>query len=491
MMTIIREPIKKVGKDYIIYGMGNLFTKIAALLLIPIYTKYLSVSEVGVIAVIEMIEQLMLPFALAGLSNALWRFLGKQDKIHPSQVISSGFWGSTIIGILLFLVSIFFIPNIGRFLFLDPEEYWFLYPVLLNVLFITSIRYVMRVLQFQRRAFLFSLISVCQLAGILGLSIVLVSQYKWGLMGIIVAKSMVNGILFIPILLFMIIKYLSSFSYSIFKQMAKYGYPLLPMTLALAFLNFSDRYFLNLFVPQNEIGIYSIAYRIGMIIQMFLVLPLYMSFLPMVFKIGVDSKSNKEIISDMMFYYSALGCFLFLAVTLFSENLILLIATDVYKTGLKFIPIILLAYFINGFRQFFMAVPALKDKTSQLGMIALGVIGINIVSNWFFISTFGTIGAAISTILSFVLLTWAVYLLSQLEQKIHWKWSRILICCFFAGAIFLLAQMLKLNCELNVYLINIAGLVLFPIVLRIFKVIGPKELKGIKHLFTSIQKKQN
>ena len=121
-------------------------------------------------------------------------------------------------------------------------------------------------------------------------------------------------------------------------------------------------------------------------------------------------------------------------------------------------------------------------------MIALGVIGINIVSNWFFISTFGTIGAAISTILSFVLLTGAVYLLSQLEQKIHWKWSRILICCFFAGAIFLLAQMLKLNCELNVYLINIAGLVLFPIVLRIFKVIGPKELNGVKHLFTSIQK---
>jgi O-antigen/teichoic acid export membrane protein len=347
----------------------------------------------------------------------------------------------------------------------------------------------MRVLQFHRRAFLFSLISVCQLAGILGLSIVLVSQYKWGLMGIILAKSMVNGILFIPILLFMIIKYLSSFSSSIFKQMARYGYPLMPMTLALTFLNFSDRYFLNLFVPQNEIGIYSIAYRIGMIIQMFLVLPLYMSFLPMVFKIGVDSKSNKEIISDMMFYYSVLGCFLFLAVTLFSENLILLIATDVYITGLKFIPIILLAYFINGFRQFFMAVPALKDKTSQLGMIALAVIGINIVSNWFFISTFGTIGAAISTILSFVLLTWAVYLLSQLEQKIHWKWSRILICCFLAGAIFLLAHMLKLNCELNVYLINIAGLILFPIVLRIFNVIGPKELKGVKHLFTSIQTK--
>ena len=86
MMTIIREPIKKVGKDYIIYGMGNLFTKIAALLLIPIYTKYLSVSEVGVIAVIEMIEQLMLPFALAGLSNALWRFLGKQDTTHSNQV---------------------------------------------------------------------------------------------------------------------------------------------------------------------------------------------------------------------------------------------------------------------------------------------------------------------------------------------------------------------------------------------------------------------
>ena len=488
-MTKIREPIKMVGKDYLIYGTGNLFTKIAAILLIPIYTKYLSVNEVGIIAVIEMIEQLILPFALAGLSNALWRYLGRQDEVHSNQVISSGFWGSIFIGIILVIASIYFIPNLGRFLLLDHEEYWLLYPVLMNVLFITSIRFIMRVLQFQRRAFLFSLISILQLAGILGLSIVLVTQINWGLKGVILAKSFINGILFIPILLFMIIKFLSSFSYSVFKQMARYGYPLLPMTLALTILNFSDRYFLNLFVPQNEIGIYSIAYRIGMIIQMFLVLPLYMSFLPMVFKMGVDTKSNKEIIRDTMFYYTIIGSFLFLMVTLFSEELILLIATDVYIMGTKFIPIILLAYFINGFRQFFMAVPALKDKTNQLGMIALGVIGINLVFNWFFISKFGTIGAAVSTILSFVILTWAVYFLSQQEVKIHWRWNRIFICCFFTGIIFFIAQELKLNYEVNVFIINLTGLVLFPIILWIFKVIGPKELNGMKHLIKSIQAK--
>ena len=485
-MTNIREPIKKVGQDYLIYGIGNLFTKIAAILLIPIYTKYLSVNEVGVIAVIEMIEQLMLPFALSGLSNALWRFLGKQDTIHSNQVISSGFWGSIFIGLLVLITSIFFIPDIGRFLFLDSQEYWFLYPVLLNVLFITSIRFFMRILQYQRKAFLFSIISISQLAGILGLSIILVTQCNWGLRGVILAKSIVNGILFIPILLIMIIKFSSSFSFSVFKKMTIYGYPFLPMTLALTILNFSDRYFLNLFVPQSEIGIYSIAYRIGMIIQMFLVLPLYMSFLPMVFRIGVDSKQNKDIIRDTMFYYSVLGCFLFLVVTLFSQELILIIATDVYTVGSKFIPIILLAYFINGFRQFFMAVPALKDKTKQLGLISLGVIGINLVFNWVFISTFGTIGAAISTILSFVILTVAVYFLSQQEVKIHWKWKRILICCFFSGFIFLIVQELKLSYKLSSLIINIAGLVLFPIVLYFFKVIGSKELKGIKHLFTSI-----
>ena len=46
----IRAPIAAVGKQAAIYGVGNVFTKLAAFLLIPIYTRYMSMTEVGILA---------------------------------------------------------------------------------------------------------------------------------------------------------------------------------------------------------------------------------------------------------------------------------------------------------------------------------------------------------------------------------------------------------------------------------------------------------
>ena len=71
----IRSKIKSFGYSTAIYGFSNLLTKIVAVTLIPLYTNYLSVYEVGIIALLEMVELFVVTLIPMGCVNAMWRYL--------------------------------------------------------------------------------------------------------------------------------------------------------------------------------------------------------------------------------------------------------------------------------------------------------------------------------------------------------------------------------------------------------------------------------
>ena len=83
----IREPIKQLGKSTAVYGLGNVLNKVAAVLLIPIYTHYLTLSDVGILALLEMVEILMLTVVPLGMNNALWRNLPSKGKYGNLMMI--------------------------------------------------------------------------------------------------------------------------------------------------------------------------------------------------------------------------------------------------------------------------------------------------------------------------------------------------------------------------------------------------------------------
>ena len=87
----IRPKIKSFGYSTIIYGFSNLLTKIVAVTLIPLYTNYLSVYDVGVIALLEMLELFVVTIIPIGCVNAMWRYLSTEEGTEKNRIIISSF----------------------------------------------------------------------------------------------------------------------------------------------------------------------------------------------------------------------------------------------------------------------------------------------------------------------------------------------------------------------------------------------------------------
>ncbi len=477
----IRQPIRELGKSTAIYGFGNVLTKLAAFLLIPIYTRYLSLPEVGVLALLEMFEALLISLVPGAINNALWRHLPEEEGEGRRKLIISVFvWATFGYAVLLIVLSL------GRsaaaaFLDLSPSESPLVILVLLNIFLAFGSRFLLGLWQYDQKEVSYVALSFSQFAGILIVTAVLVVGRGMGLWGVVLAKTSVYLVTFIISMIVIVRQNFTLPSFEPFTRMLRFGAPLILVTLVAPVLTVSDRFFLKLFVPIEDIAVYSIGYRFGMVINMILIMPLQRGWRPMMYRLGVDEASH-EYHRDILFYFAALGSMLFLGISLFAEDIIGLVATEAYLAGALIVPLVTLAYFANGFGHFFIAGAVLSGKTARLVPVSLIAILANLGLNYVLISQSGISGAAWATFLSYLLFSALILRSSQKSVKIQWDWGRLaklifILLILYQGTLYLQAQMTEWRVALAV-----AALILFPVILKITKTLGERELNGLRIL---------
>ena len=488
MPMAVRKPVITAGKQGVIYGLGNIFNKLASFLLIPLYTLFLPTSVVGILILIELFENLLVNFLPYGVAYGMWEKLKKEPK-KKFQSFPSAFYSSLIATsvavILLYLSRGLFVGFLG----IPIEISWVYNLILLNILFNVQIRVFLWFIQYEGKAIQFIALSFIQFAGTLFLSILFVVYQGKGLEGFILGKFISYLIIFAGCLLYTLLKYPKTIDFYRYKSMLQFGFPLMVLGLTHPVLTILDRFVMRMVeLPLDQIGIYSVGYKFGMIINMVLVIPMQRVWSPMMFKLGLEDK-NLQYHRDFLLYYSIIGMSLFVGMLLFSREMLGLVTTVSYDSAATIIPIITLAYFFHGYRIFFQAGAALTGKTWNLIFIPLITVSVSISVNYILILRHGVIGAAVATLLSYILLDIIVYVVSSRSLYIEWNWKKLANLYVLVGIIvyiffsFLLPQDGKtLLFEKSILFIA------FFIGLIILRIVGLRELNSIKWIIQKILK---
>ena len=488
----IRAPIAGVGKQAAIYGVGNIFNKLAAFLLIPIYTRYMSMTEVGILALLEMVEMFLITLIPFGMFNALWRHLPKADESDRKTIVISGYLGTFILNLIVLGCLAFFYESSGKFLGLKSSNVHLYLVVLLNIVLAFSIRFLLALLQYEGKAVSYVIVSIMQFLGVLVATIYLVVQKDLGLAGAVWGKTITYSILALSCTLIVFWKYATIPSFKAFNTLFKFGAPLIVLALVPPVLKLADRFFLNLnyYVTLEDIGIYSIAYKFGMIINMFLIMPLQKSWLPMMYKIGVEKESHTYH-RDLLFYYGVVGGAFFLAISFFHREMIQIVATEGYLKYAFVVPLIALAYYLNGFRQFFVAGAALRDKTPRLAAASAVTVGLSLLLNFVLIRQYGVSGAAWASLGSHAILVLLIYIASQRVARINWYWWRLMKLAIVLAVSFGVVTYLNSEFANQALLWSFSGFVGYIILLKLTGAVGKRELSGIKYLFRRENNEKN
>lgn len=475
------DKIKHTSRHTAIYGLGTIATKLIGIVLLPLYSKHITISEYGILSILEITIIILSQTLIIGQPNAFLRFYDLDEyKKKRAETLFTMFIFLLFIGLSLNLIGQSLTTPFSS-LFSKSQEFKIYFNLCLYTIFLRIINSLfLSVLRAQEKSAFYVIGNVTKLIFLLGANIYFVAIIKLGIKGILYAYLLGDGLLFIILLPNMIHQMKPQLNKKILKASLAFGIPLIFLGSAHMILNMGDRYILKLLVDYKEVGLYNLGYRLAGIINVFLINPFSLTLLPMAYKI-YGQKGDKRYYSKILTYFLFVLFWTGLGLSLFNKEIIVLFAKnpDYWKANIV-VPYIVLGYIFSGAKSVVSLGLYLQRKTRYIAYNTIGAAVLNIGLNFLLIPKYKMIGAAIATIISFAVLYIVTYAVANHFYKIPYENGKFLKMLVVALVSFLLST--QTNHLHPVPGIALKGLllILFPLILYLLNFYEPIEIERIK-----------
>jgi len=189
------------------------------------------------------------------------------------------------------------------------------------------------------------------------------------------------------------------------RSILRVSIPFIPYALGTAIITLSDRLFIDQLVNSAAVGIYTVGYQFGMMINLF-AMALNQTWSPWMYEnLAKDSATSKLRIVKFTYLMCLLYIALAVVVTFISYYLLPIMTSAEYHDAFKYVIWIAMGYSFNGIFALIYPYNVHVGTTSVLGMIGLVGATINLALNYYLIRIGGPVGAAQATLITYVLMT--------------------------------------------------------------------------------------
>jgi O-antigen/teichoic acid export membrane protein len=260
------QKIRELSKHLAIYGSGDVAIQALNFLLLPLYVRYLTKADYGVLALLASVEATVKLFFRWGVDGAFMRFWYDCEDDRARQRLASTLFvfllGAN--GVLL-LLSLIASPFLSTRLLQSEGNTLALQLVLLNTFAIGFTFIPFHVLRIQGRAREFSALTLARSASTLVLRLVLVVGAGLGVMGVVVADVVVTAVLLMVMVRWFVPLLRPIFSREVLRESLAFGLPRIPHGFAMQVMAVGDRFVMTRYLPVQDIGVYSMGVSFGLI----------------------------------------------------------------------------------------------------------------------------------------------------------------------------------------------------------------------------------
>ena len=483
------EKLTALARSSLIYGLGNYGVKLVGFLLIPVYTRYLAPADYGVMALVSTFGQALFIFLNLGQSTALFRFYYEDDTPEGRErVIAGSLWITLVISTPISLLALTLSPPTARYLLGDSSMAGLVAVGVLTVACRQLLRLPFAVLRADERDTRYASWSVMRTALSAGLAILLVVVVHLGVWGVLLSQLLSEAIC-CAILVPPIARSLrAGWVAKELREQLTFGLALVPGAMAGFTLDLSDRFFLRHYSSLEQVGLYSLGYRLGEII-FFVTAAVQLAWPQFVFG-NRKAPNAKELFSYATTYYLAGMLFLVLGLSAVAPELVHVMAAPEYRAAAPIVPIVALAGLCEGLRYVVTIGIAYQKRpiirSAAMGAAALVNVGLNVL----LIPTYGMMGAAWATLAGFIVLIAVEFVVSRRFYPIPYQHARIAKLCAVVVALYLASRLVPPGVPVAVAAEKVAILVVgFPLLLWLSRFFEPAELEHMRRAYAGVRRR--
>ena len=471
--------IQRIG----LIGLTNILISLSGLIFIPIITKSFTTAEYGMWAQVNTTIALVPNIANLGLPYTMVRFLSAEkdkEKIKDSfyPMISLTFI-STLIICSLFLI---FGKAIAGALFNGSMQVLYITTLIsffacMNLMLITYFR----TFQQMKR---YSLFLVLQ--SYIGVFVSIYLTYADYNIETVVLGLLTGYVAVFIMMGFLIVRYLGIGigKWSNLREQLAFALPTIPSNVSSWVVDSSDKYVIGILIGSIAVGCYSPGYALGSILLMFLspfavLLP---AILPEHYEKG-DIKEVDKYLSYSMKYYLLLTVPAAVGMSVLSKPLLYIITTpEIALGGYMVTPFVCLGAIFMGMYGITNNILILEKNTMILGKLWVVVAITNIALNLVLVPHLNILGAAIATLLCYILAFSVTAFASRKTMRLPFNIKDMIKIVIASAIMGINVHIMNPNGIFNVLISIAIGVIVYFAIIFILKGISRKEIAIFKDL---------
>ncbi len=477
---MLRNTVKDLGKHSLIYLIGGLAGTIASIILLPVYTRFLSKADYGIIEMIDTSRYLLIILLLAGFDPAMGKFYhASNSEAEKKQVIGTAFtvilisaicWSGCLFWLNTFLAE-HLLGSAGLVSFIN------LGIILLAVqsMQTTGETY----LNIRKKSLFFAILALIKLSLNVAANLTFLIGFGLGPKGMLYGELVSSGMAAIVLIGYLLRHNGMHFSVSLFRPMLTFSLPFIPNALSTSIMHRVDRYLVERFGSLADVGLYGVGYRFPFMLN-FLILSSFgrVWYSASMYDIAKQEESRQihaKITTYVVTVY-VVGQYL---LAIFAPTIMRILTAPDYFDAWKVMQIVALGCSFYSIHPFFTSGAFLKDKTWYLPISHIIPALINISLNWLLLPRYGYLAAAWVTVITYVSYSFLNYLICRAFYPITFEFRRL--AWLFGGgiALVLLSDAAWLNNPLLEALKECALAAMFPLVIIFGTYLAPDEKQSL------------
>jgi O-antigen/teichoic acid export membrane protein len=456
--------IARLVRHSAVYGLGGIVSRLLAVLLLPLYTAYLTTSDYGKIEMLVAGTAVLTIVLRAGISSAFFRFyFDSDDPDARRRVLRTSFWFTMTAATAGLVAGLALAAPIAEALFDDAGDANLVRAAFVGLWAQMNYEQLTSLFRVEERSVAFVLASLANILLTVGATVLLVVVLDQGALGVLVGNFAGTLVVYVALLGYRREQLGLELDRPLLREMNRFGLPLVPSALFLWATNFSDRFFLGALTDTAEVGRYSLAVRIAS--AMVLLLTAFRTAWPAFAYSLEEGREARRTYGFVLTYLLFVTSWIALALSLLAPWLVQWLAPsnrDFWPAADVVPPLSFAAVAFGGY--IVMAIGVGRARQTQFNWVVTGIAAAaNVALNLALIPRYGMEGAAVATVVAYTLMFAGMTVNAQRVYPVPYQWRRAVTAVAAAVALTLVGKALDVPLPLAIALSLAYPLALLPL----------------------------
>jgi O-antigen/teichoic acid export membrane protein len=473
--------LKRLVTSLAAYQVADIVSKFIAVILLPVYTRYISTRGYGVVELLANTVIFVSIVVRFGVIEAFLRFYFSDEDPSRRDALARRAVGFLLLATTLAAgaAAAASVP-LSRALLGHRDVTTFLIAVL-GLWTFTNLELAYGMLRVEERLRAYLTASLINVGFTIAVTVVLVVVLHKGPRGLLLGNYGVSTVVLLGLWWTMRDRLLPRGAQAEkLARLLRFGLPTVPAEASVYALNLVDRYYIYHHNGAGQAGLYSIAIKLAAVVS-FIVRAFMYAWPPLAYSVRDDAEASR--LYGLVATYYVLVCgWIVAGLALMSRWVVKLLAAPSFFHAYTAVPWVALGWAFYGLFVIFIVIAGRAKVTTRNFPAALAGLLANVILLVLLVPPLGLAGAGVALCGAYVVMLFVIHLLTRGLFAVAFEWARLVQLVAVIAGVAVAGELLLPTHGAGGFLSRAAAFAAIPVVLLLIRFPRPEELGRIRSL---------